>query len=35
MSEVPIIIGISQLASPVKAGIIAPKTITSPCMVVN
>ena len=34
MSGAPIIIGISQLAKPTKAGITAPKIITSACMVV-
>jgi hypothetical protein len=34
MSGAPIMIGISQLARPTKAGMIAPKTITRPCMVV-
>ena len=34
MSGAPIISGIIQLARPTKAGIIAPKTITRPCMVV-
>jgi hypothetical protein len=34
MSGAPIIIGISQLARPTKAGMTAPKTITSACMVV-
>ena len=34
MIGAPIIIGISQLAKPTKAGIIAPNTITKPCIVV-
>ena len=34
MSGEPIIMGISQLASPVKAGMTPPKIITSACMVV-
>ena len=34
ISGAPIIIGIIQLANPTKAGMIAPKTITRPCMVV-
>ena len=34
MSGAPIIIGIIQLARPTKAGITAPKIITSACMVV-
>ena len=34
MSGAPIIMGISQLASPTKAGIIAPNTMTNPCSVV-
>jgi len=35
MSEAPIISGICQLAKPTKAGMIAPNTITRPCMVVS
>ena len=35
MSGAPIIIGICQLANPTNAGMMAPNTITSPCMVVN
>ena len=35
MSGAPIIMGMSQLASPAKAGMTAPKTITSPWMVTN
>ncbi len=34
MSGAPICSGIIQLASPVKAGMIAPNTMISPCMVV-
>ncbi len=34
MSGAPIIMGIIQLASPTNAGMIAPNTITRPCMVV-
>ena len=34
ISGAPIIMGISQLASPTKDGMIAPKTITRPCSVV-
>jgi len=34
MSGAPIIIGISQLASPTKDGMMAPNTITRPCRVV-
>ena len=34
MSGAPIIIVTSQLASPTKAGMIAPNTMTRPCMVV-
>src|SRR3990167_9540386 len=34
MSGAPIIIGINQFASPVKAGMTTPKTITSACTVV-
>src|SRR5690606_13096673 len=34
MSGAPIISGIIQLARPTKAGMMAPKTITRPCMVV-
>ena len=34
MSGAPIISGIIQLASPTKAGITAPNTMISPCMVV-
>ena len=34
MSGAPIIIGISQLAKPTKAGMIAPNTMISPCSVV-
>ena len=35
MSGAPIISGIIQFASPVKAGMMAPNTMTRPCMVVN
>ena len=35
MSGAPIIIGICQLAKPTKAGMMAPNTITRPCIVVN
>ncbi len=35
MSGAPIMSGICQLAKPTKAGMIAPNTITSPCMVVS
>ena len=35
MSGAPIIIGICQLAKPTKAGMIAPNTMISPCMVVS
>ena len=35
MSGAPIIIGICQLAKPTKAGMMAPNTITKPCMVVS
>ncbi|MCY1243696.1 hypothetical protein D9M72_567210 [compost metagenome] len=35
MSDAPICSGIIQLAKPTKAGMIAPNTITRPCMVVN
>ena len=34
MSGAPICIGISQLAKPTKAGMIAPNTMISPCSVV-
>ena len=34
ISGAPIIMGISQLAKPTKAGIMAPNTMTNPCMVV-
>ncbi len=34
MSGAPIFIGISQLAKPTKAGMIAPNTMIRPCMVV-
>lgn len=34
MSGAPIMMGISQLARPVKAGITAPKTMMRPCTVV-
>ncbi len=34
MSGAPIIIGIIQFPSPTQAGMIAPNTITRPCMVV-
>ena len=34
MSGAPIIIGIIQFANPTKAGMIAPNTMTSACMVV-
>ena len=35
MSEAPICSGIIQLATPTKAGMMAPKTMMMPCMVVN
>ena len=35
ISAAPICNGIIKLANPTKAGIMAPKTITKPCMVVN
>ena len=35
ISQAPTIIGTCQLAKPVKAGMMAPKTITKPCMVVS
>ena len=35
MSGAPICSGISQFAKPTKAGMIAPNTMISPCMVVN
>ena len=35
MSGAPIIMGICQLAKPTKAGMIAPNTMMSPCMVVS
>jgi len=35
MSGAPIIIGICQLAKPTKAGMIAPKIMIRPCMVVS
>ena len=35
ISDAPICNGIIQLAKPTKAGIIAPKTMIKPCMVVN
>ena len=34
MSGAPIIIGIIQFARPTQAGMMAPNTITRPCMVV-
>ena len=34
MSVAPIIMGISQLANPTNAGMIAPKIMIRPCMVV-
>src|SRR5450830_257718 len=35
MSEAPICSGIIQFAKPTKAGMMAPNTITRPCMVVS
>ena len=35
MSDAPICSGIIQLAKPTKAGMIAPNTMISPCMVVS
>ena len=35
MSGAPIIMGTSQLARPTNAGMTAPKTMMSPCMVVS
>ena len=35
MSGAPIIIGICQFAKPTNAGMIAPNTMISPCMVVS
>jgi len=35
MSGAPIIIGTCQLANPTKAGMIAPNTMMSPCIVVS
>jgi hypothetical protein len=35
MSDAPICIGISQFAKPTKAGMMAPKTMISPCIVVS
>ena len=35
MSAAPICIGIIQFAKPTKAGMIAPNTMMSPCIVVN
>jgi hypothetical protein len=35
MSAAPICIGISQFAKPTKAGMIAPNTMITPCIVVS
>ena len=35
MSAAPTFIGISQFAKPTNAGMIAPNTITRPCMVTS